>query len=239
MTLEERAQSRDPEELLAVASDPRLKRGPRPRPARPPRSARQCHRGHRQKPCGTQASQGHARHRQPSPRSTPRFAAPHPHLYTFELVKIALLPAVPADVKVGVDEIIISRLEQVSEGERLTLAKQASGRVAGALLLDTQERVCAAALENPRDDRGSRSCGRSLTRRPRTDWSCWSAVIRNGRCAAISGWRCCAMGTRLWRRRSPSSKDFPNPWFAKCSASRSSARRSVNISWRPRNKGAG
>jgi hypothetical protein len=72
------------------------------------------------------------------------------HLYTFELVKIALLPAVPADVKVGVDETIISRLKQISGGERLTLAKQASGRVAGALLSDTEERVIEAALRNPK-----------------------------------------------------------------------------------------
>jgi len=72
------------------------------------------------------------------------------HLYTFELVKIALMPAVPADVKVGVDETIISRLEQISAGERLTLAKQASGRVAGALLLDPEDRVIEAALRNPK-----------------------------------------------------------------------------------------
>lgn len=71
-------------------------------------------------------------------------------LYTFELVKIALLPGVPADVKVRIDETILSRLEQISEGERLTLAKQASGRVAGALLLEAQERVIAAALNNPK-----------------------------------------------------------------------------------------
>lgn len=71
-------------------------------------------------------------------------------LYTFDLVKIALIPAVPADVKIAVDETIISRLEQVSEGERLTLAKQASGRVARALLLDRRERVVQSALANPK-----------------------------------------------------------------------------------------
>lgn len=71
------------------------------------------------------------------------------HLYTFDLVKIALSPTVPADVKVAVDETIIARLEQISEGERLTLAKQASGRVAGALLGDAQDRVIEASLNNP------------------------------------------------------------------------------------------
>ncbi len=72
------------------------------------------------------------------------------HLYTFELVKIASLPTVPSDVKIAVEQTILARLEQISEGERLTLAKQASGRVAGALLLVPQERVNQAALQNPR-----------------------------------------------------------------------------------------
>ncbi len=71
-------------------------------------------------------------------------------LYTFELVKVASLPAVPPDLKVAVDELILSRMEQISEGERLSLARQASGRVAGALMLDKEERVNAAALNNPR-----------------------------------------------------------------------------------------
>jgi len=70
------------------------------------------------------------------------------HLYTFDLVKIALLPGVPADVKVAIDETIVSRLDQISEGERLTLAKQASGRVAGVLLRDPTERIVLAALQN-------------------------------------------------------------------------------------------
>lgn len=71
-------------------------------------------------------------------------------MYTFDLVKLSLLPAVPSDVRVAIDETIVARLEQISEGERLTLAKQSSGRVAGALLLDAQKRVVLAALENPR-----------------------------------------------------------------------------------------
>ena len=90
--------------------------------------------------------------------------------YTFDLMKVALSPTVPADVKVAVDDVLISRLKSVTIGERLTLARRASGRVAAALLLDVaimdgkrgeskiidagivarETRVMEAALENPR-----------------------------------------------------------------------------------------
>src|SRR5208337_888587 len=74
--------------------------------------------------------------------------ASHPHtprhvsvplarqFYTFDLMRVALSPSVPADVKVAVDDILISRLETVTLGERLTLARRSSGRVAAALLLE-------------------------------------------------------------------------------------------------------
>ena len=90
--------------------------------------------------------------------------------YTFDLMKVALSPWVPADVKVAADEVLISRLKMVTIGERLTLARRASGRVAAALLLDLEKmdgksfdskvpdaktvaretRVMRTALENPR-----------------------------------------------------------------------------------------
>jgi hypothetical protein len=55
-------------------------------------------------------------------------------LYTFELMRIALLPAVPADLKLAIEQTIVSRLETVS----------------AALLLDSETRVMKAALDNPR-----------------------------------------------------------------------------------------
>jgi hypothetical protein len=58
--------------------------------------------------------------------------------YTFDLMKVALSPSVPADVKVAVDNVLISRLKAVTLGERLTLARRGSGRVAAALLLDVE-----------------------------------------------------------------------------------------------------
>jgi hypothetical protein len=70
--------------------------------------------------------------------------------YTFDLLKVALSPGVPADVKVAADEVLIARLKTITLGERLSLARRASGRVAGALLLDSEARVMRTALENPR-----------------------------------------------------------------------------------------
>src|SRR5580658_1971279 len=58
--------------------------------------------------------------------------------YTFDLMKVALSPGVPADVKVAVDDVLISRMKAVTVGERLTLARRASCRVAAALLLDVK-----------------------------------------------------------------------------------------------------
>ena len=82
---------------------------------------------------------------------TPRFVALPMlrHLYVFELMQIALLPGTPADLKMAAEESLIQRLEQVSPGERMTLARRASGKVAAALLLDPETRVIHAALDNP------------------------------------------------------------------------------------------
>lgn len=70
-------------------------------------------------------------------------------LYTFDLMKVALLPVVPADVKRTAEETLLGRLKTITFGERLTLARQASGRIAG-VLLDGEERIMCAALENVR-----------------------------------------------------------------------------------------
>jgi hypothetical protein len=71
------------------------------------------------------------------------------HIHTFELMQVALLPAVPPDVKRAAEEVLINRLASISSGERSTLAKRSSGRVAAALLLDKEERIMQAALANP------------------------------------------------------------------------------------------
>lgn len=71
-------------------------------------------------------------------------------LFTFDLMRVALTPVVPGDVKVAAEEVLIKRREAISSGEKLSLARQASGRIAAALLSDKEPRVIAVALENPR-----------------------------------------------------------------------------------------
>ena len=70
-------------------------------------------------------------------------------LYTFELMHLSLAPVVAADVKIVAEEALISRLETIAAGERLTLAKRGSSGVAAALLLDSERRIVEAALANP------------------------------------------------------------------------------------------
>jgi hypothetical protein len=72
------------------------------------------------------------------------------HLFTFDLMQVALAPVVPADVKRAAEESLIQRLETVSLGEKLSLARRAAGRISGELLLDPEARVVSTALENSR-----------------------------------------------------------------------------------------
>ena len=70
-------------------------------------------------------------------------------LYAFELMQLALSPTALADIKRAAEDGIISRLEKITLGERLTLARRASGRIAAALLVDPDRRVMEGALDNP------------------------------------------------------------------------------------------
>ncbi len=69
-------------------------------------------------------------------------------LFTFELMQVALAPAVTPDLKRAVEDILIGKLEKIPLGERLTLARRASGRIAAALLHDIDAKVVAAALDS-------------------------------------------------------------------------------------------
>ena len=71
------------------------------------------------------------------------------HLYTFELMHLALTPTLAADLKLAIEETLVARLETLSSGERLTLAKRGSTRIAASLLPDPEARVTEAALDNP------------------------------------------------------------------------------------------
>ncbi len=70
-------------------------------------------------------------------------------LYTFELMQVALSPAVAADLKLAAEDTLISRLDTIASGEKLTLARRGSTRIAATLLSDPDPRVAEAALANP------------------------------------------------------------------------------------------
>lgn len=71
-------------------------------------------------------------------------------LFTFDLMRVALTPVIPGDVKRAAEEVLITRMESISSGEKLTLARQASGRIAGAMLATDDQRIVRVALENSR-----------------------------------------------------------------------------------------
>jgi len=71
-------------------------------------------------------------------------------LFTFDLMRVALAPIVPGDIKRAAEDVLVNRIESVSSGEKLSLARRASGRVAAQLLHDSEQRVFRAALQNPR-----------------------------------------------------------------------------------------
>src|SRR5260370_11775497 len=70
-------------------------------------------------------------------------------LFAFELMNIALMPAVFADIKKFAEDVLISRLENTTPGERMSLAKRSSQAIAAALVLAPDKRVMEAALPNP------------------------------------------------------------------------------------------
>jgi hypothetical protein len=71
-------------------------------------------------------------------------------MFTFDLMQVALTPRVAADIKRAAEEQILLRIEALSAGEKISLARRASGRVAASLLQEADERVAAPALDNPR-----------------------------------------------------------------------------------------
>lgn len=70
-------------------------------------------------------------------------------MFTFDLVQVTLTPAVAADIKRTAEEQIAVRLESIPAGEKITLARRASGRIAAALLQEDDSRIISPALDNP------------------------------------------------------------------------------------------
>jgi len=70
-------------------------------------------------------------------------------LYIFDLLRVAQTPGVATDVKLVAEETILKKLEGVPRGERITLARQGTGRVAASLLFNHDLELVSAALDNP------------------------------------------------------------------------------------------
>ncbi|OFW26307.1 MAG: hypothetical protein A3H27_00200 [Acidobacteria bacterium RIFCSPLOWO2_02_FULL_59_13] len=70
-------------------------------------------------------------------------------LYLFDLVGVATTPGVPADLKRLAEDHILAQGEGISLGQRLTMARRSSSRIAAGLLADSDRRVIEAALSNP------------------------------------------------------------------------------------------
>jgi hypothetical protein len=69
-------------------------------------------------------------------------------LYLFDLVRVSQTPAVPADVKLVAEETILKKVETIPRGERISLARRGSGRVAAGLLPASDRELILAALDN-------------------------------------------------------------------------------------------
>lgn len=70
-------------------------------------------------------------------------------MFTFDLMQISVTPVVAADLKRAAEDHILLRLESLSIGEKTSLARRASGRIAAQLLQEADERVSGPALDNP------------------------------------------------------------------------------------------
>lgn len=71
-------------------------------------------------------------------------------MFTFDLMQVTLTPAVAADIKRAAEEQILARTESLSLGEKISLAKRGSARVAAALLQGGEPQVIVPALDNTR-----------------------------------------------------------------------------------------
>jgi hypothetical protein len=69
-------------------------------------------------------------------------------LYLMDLVQIALLPGVSAELKRNAEDQLISRLPQLPLGQKITLGRRGPARVAGLLLAEGHPLVVPVALDN-------------------------------------------------------------------------------------------
>jgi hypothetical protein len=70
-------------------------------------------------------------------------------LYLMDLVQLTLLPGTSTEVKRIAEEQLVARVPQLPLGQKITLARRGTARVAGALLADGHTQVLSIALDNP------------------------------------------------------------------------------------------
>src|SRR2546430_10109343 len=70
-------------------------------------------------------------------------------LYLMDLVQVAILPGVSAELKRNAEDQLLSRLPQLPLGQKITLARRGPARVAGALLAEGHPQVISIVLDNP------------------------------------------------------------------------------------------
>ncbi|HLZ92020.1 MAG TPA: hypothetical protein VKQ28_09915 [Candidatus Acidoferrum sp.] len=82
---------------------------------------------------------------------TPRLASLRliRELYLMDLVQLTLMPGSPAELKRIAEEQLVTRLPQLPLGQKITLARRGTARVAGALLAEGQTQVLSVVLDNP------------------------------------------------------------------------------------------
>jgi len=69
--------------------------------------------------------------------------------YLMDLVQVAILPGVSAELKRNAEDQLLARLPQLPLGQKITLARRGPARVAGALLAEGHGQVVPIVLDNP------------------------------------------------------------------------------------------
>lgn len=70
-------------------------------------------------------------------------------LYLFDLVSVSLQPGLSAEVKRASEELILAQVPKLAVGQRITLAKRGSARLAASLLKGENIQIIQAVLDNP------------------------------------------------------------------------------------------
>ena len=69
-------------------------------------------------------------------------------LYLMDLVQLTLLPGIPTELKLNAEDQVIARLPQLPLGQKITLARRGTARLAGALLAEGHAQIVTIVLDN-------------------------------------------------------------------------------------------